>query len=169
MPHERVLGYFKKLVIRNLFMQYLSAEGLERLKKELNELKTAARKDIAERIESAKALGDLSENAEYQEAKDVQSQIESRIAELDEIIRDAVVISENHRTDIVDIGSTVLVTAREGDVRYTIVGSEEANPPEGKISNESPLGKAFLGKRKGDKVEVKVPAGVQVFTIRDIT
>lgn len=148
--------------------QYLSAEGLERLKKELGDLKTVARKDIAERIESAKALGDLSENAEYQEAKDVQAQIESRIAELEDIIREAVVISENHRTDIVDIGSTVLAGFSGGEARYTIVGSEEADPAKGKISNESPLGKAFLGKKKGDQVEVRAPAGVQVYTVKDI-
>lgn len=148
--------------------QYISSEGLEKLKNELQELKTTVRKDIAERIESAKQLGDLSENAEYQEAKDAQSQNEARIAELEEILREVVIISENHRTDIVDIGSTVLVATPDGEMTYTIVGSEEANPKEGKISNESPLGRAFLGKKKGEEVEVKAPAGVQVYTIMDI-
>ena len=148
--------------------QYISAEGLEKLKHELQELKTTVRKDIAERIESAKQLGDLSENAEYQEAKDAQSQNEARIAELEDILREAVIISENHRTDVVDIGSTVSVTTPQGAMTYTIVGSEEADPKEGKISNESPLGRAFLGRKKGEEVEVKAPVGIQVYTIRDI-
>ena len=148
--------------------QYLSAEGLEKLKNELHELKTAVRKDIAERIESAKALGDLSENAEYQEAKDAQSTNEVRIAELDEILREAVVISKNHRTDVVDIGSTVVVDSKNGAASYTIVGSEEADPRGGKISNESPLGKAFLGRKKGEDVEVKTPIGTQNFRIKEI-
>ena len=148
--------------------QYISSEGLEKLKNELQELKTTVRKDIAERIESAKQLGDLSENAEYQEAKDTQSQNEARIAELEDILREVVVISENHRTDIVDIGSTVLVTTPDGETTYTIVGSEEADPKAGKISNESPLGRAFLGKKRGEEAEVRAPAGVQVYTIKDI-
>lgn len=148
--------------------QYLSAEGLEKLKRELHELKTTVRKDIAERIESAKALGDLSENAEYQEAKDAQSQNEVRIADLEDILRDAIIISENHRTDVVDVGSTVSLTSQKGELQYMIVGSEEADPGKGKISNESPLGKAFLGKKKGEKIEVKTPIGTQTFTIQDI-
>src|SRR3989338_2499195 len=149
--------------------QYLSAEGLEKLKQELADLKTTVRKSIAERIESAKALGDLSENAEYQEAKDSQSQNEARIVELEDILRDAVFISEHHRTDIVDIGSTVSVESDNAkEMAYTIVGSEEAEPIKGKISNESPLGKAFLGKKVGDQVDVRTPAGVKVYTIRQI-
>ncbi|MBI3627872.1 MAG: transcription elongation factor GreA [Candidatus Sungbacteria bacterium] len=148
--------------------QYISSEGLEKLKHELQELKTAARKEIAERIEAAKALGDLSENAEYQEAKDAQSQNEARIAELEDLIREAVLISENHRTDVVDIGSTVTVQSPKGEMKYTIVGSEEADPKEGRISNESPLGRAFLGKKKGEQVEVKAPIGIQTYTISDI-
>lgn len=148
--------------------QYVSAEGLEKLKKELVELKTTVRKEIAVRIESAKALGDLSENAEYHEAKDAQSQNETRIAELEDLIREAVIISENHRTDVVDIGSTVKVSNGKAEISYTIVGSEEADPSGGKISNESPLGRAFLGKKKGETVDVKVPSGTQTFTIKDI-
>lgn len=148
--------------------QYVSAEGLEKLKKELVELKTTIRKEIAVRIESAKALGDLSENAEYHEAKDAQSQNETRIAELEDLIREAVIISENHRTDVVDIGSTVKVSTGKAEISYTIVGSEEADPSGGKISNESPLGRAFLGKKKGETVDVKVPSGTQTFTIKDI-
>jgi transcription elongation factor GreA len=128
------------------------------------------RRSIAERIESAKSLGDLSENAEYQEAKDAQSQNEARIAELEDILRDAVLISSKHRTDVVDIGSTVEVEdGPSRRVSYTIVGSEEADPAQGKISNESPLGSAFLGKKIGDQVEVRIPAGARSFKIRAIS
>lgn len=149
--------------------QYLSPVGLEKLKNEMNELKTTTRRSIADRIESAKSLGDLSENAEYQEAKDAQSQNEARIAELEDILRDAVLISSKYRTDVVDIGATVEVEGAEsGRINYTIVGSEEADPANGKISNESPLGSAFLGKKIGDKVEVRIPSGVKVFMIRGI-
>ena len=138
--------------------QYLSPEGLEKLKQELNDLKTATRKSIAERIEAAKALGDLSENAEYQEAKDAQSQNEARVAELEDISRDAVLISGNYRTDIVDIGSTVEVDGNgAGRLSYKIVGSEEADPAGGKISNESPLGSALVGAKKGEEVDVATP------------
>jgi len=150
--------------------QYLSPEGLEKLKNELNDLKTTVRRDVAGRIESAKSLGDLSENAEYQEAKDAQSQNEARIVELEDILRDAVLISAKHRTDVVDIGSTVEVESDSaGRINYTIVGSEEADPINGKISNESPLGSAFLGKKIGDKVDVRIPAGTHQFTIRAIS
>ncbi|OHA01041.1 MAG: transcription elongation factor GreA [Candidatus Sungbacteria bacterium RIFCSPLOWO2_02_FULL_48_13b] len=150
--------------------QYLSPEGLEKLKNEMADLKTTVRRSVADRIESAKSLGDLSENAEYQEAKDAQSQNEARIAELEDILRDAVLISAKHRTDVVDIGSTVEVESDSaGKINYTIVGSEEADPINGKISNESPLGSAFLGKKIGDRVDVRIPAGTNQFTIRAIS
>lgn len=149
-------------------MEYLSKEGLEKLKQELQELKTTKRKEIAARLEHAKSLGDLSENAEYQEAKEEQSLIESQIAELEETIRNAVVIKKEHSTDIVVIGSTIRVQSQHGEEVFTIVGSEEANPVEGKISNESPLGKAFLGHRAGEKVEVKTPGGVTEYEIVEI-
>ena len=150
--------------------QYLSPEGLEKLKNEMADLKTTVRRSVADRIESAKSLGDLSENAEYQEAKDAQSQNEARIAELEDILRDAVLISAKHRTDVVDIGSTVEVESDSaGKINYTIVGSEEADPINGKISNESPLGSAVLGKKIGDRVDVRIPAGTNQFTIRAIS
>lgn len=148
-------------------MEYVSEEGLEKLKQELNELKTKKRKEIAARLEHAKTLGDLSENAEYQEAKEEQSLVESQIAELEEKVRNAVVI-QGHRTDVVTVGSTVRVRSEQGEEIYTIVGSEEAQPAEGKISNESPLGKTFLGHRVGDRVEVKTPVGVTSYDILDI-
>ncbi|MBI2640606.1 MAG: transcription elongation factor GreA [Candidatus Sungbacteria bacterium] len=147
--------------------EYLSEEGLEKLKKELQELKTVKRQDIAARLEHAKTLGDLSENAEYQEAKEEQSLMELQIAELEETVRNAVLI-RGHRTDQVTVGSTVRVRSQSGEEMYMIVGSEEANPAEGKISNESPMGKAFLGKKVGDEVEVKTPGGVITYQVAEI-
>jgi len=149
-------------------MEYFSEEGLAKLKEELQELKTKKRKEIAGRLEHAKSLGDLSENAEYQEAKEEQSLIESEIAKLEEMIRDAVLIKKDHSTDKVEVGSTVSVKSDRGEESYTIVGSEEANPKEGKISNESPLGRSFLGRKKGDSVEVKTPGGSVSYQIVEI-
>ena len=148
--------------------EYLSQEGLAKLKGELHELKTKKRKEIAARLEHAKTLGDLSENAEYQETKEEQSLVESQIAELEETVRNAVVIKKEHRTDQVTIGSTVKVQSRGSEEIYTIVGSEEADPAGGKISNESPLGKAFLGQKMGSTVEVKTPGGIYAYKILEI-
>ena len=128
---------------------YLSPEGVENLKKELKELKTAKRQEIAKRLQEAKELGDLSENAAYFEAKESQSLNETRIAE-----------------DMVRIGSTVEVKSSDnGTEVFNIVGSAEAKPAEGKISNESPLGRAFLNKKIGDEVEVKTPGGLAKYKI----
>lgn len=150
-----------------IHVEYISEEGLEKLKEELNRLKTEERKAIAERLESAKALGDLSENAEYAEAKDAQSLNEVRVQELEEMIRNIIVINPKG-TDKVQVGSTVVLDHGGKEETYTIVGSEEASPANGKISNESPLGKAFLGKKKGDTVEIKTPGGAVAYTIREI-
>lgn len=139
--------------------EYISEEGLEKLKREAHELKTTTRQEIAARLEAAKALGDLSENAEYQEAKEAQSLNEARILELEEMLRNIIVIQKPTSVGVVQIGSTVTVAHSGGEERYMIVGTEEANPAGGKISNESPLGKAFLGKKVGDVVMVKTPAG----------
>lgn len=147
--------------------EYLSAEGLEKVKQELHELKTAKRQEIAERLEHAKSLGDLSENAEYQETKEEQSLVEQKIAELEDIIREAVII-KGHRTDMVAIGSTVRASSDGKEETYTIVGSEEASPAEGKISNESPMGKSFLGKKAGESAEVRTPAGAVSYKILEI-
>ncbi len=148
--------------------EYLSQEGLEKLKQELYELKTTKRHEIAARLEHAKSLGDLSENAEYQETKEEQEMMEQRIAELEERVREAVVMHKPTKTDSVRVGSTVVVSSSRGDETYTILGSEEADPRLGKISNESPLGKAFLEHKVGDKVEVRTPAGVMAYTIMEI-
>lgn len=144
--------------------EYLTKEGLERLKEELEELRIVKRKEIVKRIEVAKDLGDLSENSEYQEAKEAQAANEARILEIEEILRKAVVITHT-TTGVVEIGSTVTVRYNGVTERYTIVGSEEANPREGKISNESPLGSAFLKRKAGDHVEVRTPSGVRLYAI----
>ncbi len=148
--------------------EYLSEEALAKLKQELNDLKTRKRQEIAGRLEHAKSLGDLSENAEYQETKEEQALVEQRIAELEERVREAVVMAKPVKTDTVGVGSTVRVKLNGRENVYTIVGSEEADPAAGKISNESPLGKAFLGRKVGEKVEVRIPAGVTVYTIAEI-
>ncbi len=148
--------------------QYFSPEGLEKLKKELEERKTIIRAEITRRILAAKELGDLSENAEYSEAKEVQSFNEGRIAELEETIKEAVVIGPNQRSDIVVVGSTARVSSVYGDQKFTIVGPAESDPARGFISNESPLGSAFIGHKKDDEVEVKTPSGVVKYKIVEI-
>lgn len=148
--------------------EYLSTEALEKLKQEMHMLKTAKRLEIAVRLEHAKSLGDLSENAEYQETKEEQTLVEQKIAELEDRIREAVVMQKPTKTDKVSVGSTVRAMIGEREIAYTIVGSEEANPAAGKVSNESPLGKAFLGKKVGETVEVKAPAGSVIYTVVEI-
>lgn len=148
--------------------EYLSPEGLEKLKRELEELKTVHRREIAKRLEAAKALGDLSENAEYQEAKEAQSLNEAKIQELEEVLRDVVLIRKPAHARSVQIGSTIEVESVHGRETFTIVGSEEADPPSGKISNESPMGQAFLGRAVGDTVSIKTPAGNDTYQVQKI-
>ena len=146
----------------------LTQEGYNKLEEELNYLKTEKRTEIAERIKVALGFGDLSENAEYHEAKTAQSENEVKIAELEAKIRNAKVIDEKEiDTKTVQIGNLVKVYDEDFDeeVEYTIVGSTEVNMAENKISNESPLGKALLGAKKGDVVEVNAPAGVLKYKI----
>ncbi len=141
--------------------KYLTANRLEEVKKELEELKGEKRKDIARRIEDAKNLGDLSENAEYAEAREEQAFNEGKIKELENLIRNAEVIKENNsRKSVVKVGDSVEVKDSKGNKHtFTIVGSNEADPLNDKISNESPLGKSFLGKNKGDKISTNTPLG----------
>jgi transcription elongation factor GreA len=149
--------------------QYFSPEGLEKLKKELEERKGPVRADITRRILEAKELGDLSENAEYTEAKELQGFNEGRIAELEEIVKNAVVIGPNQKHEVITVGSTVKAeSAERGEQKFTIVGAAESDPAQGFISNESPLGMAFLGRRKGEEVEVKTPSGVIKYKILEI-
>jgi transcription elongation factor GreA len=149
-------------------INYVTKEGLEKLKNELNELRNVRRKEVAARIEIAKDMGDLSENAEYNEAKEEQGFVEGRIAELEALIPNAVII-EHGNADTVSVGSTVRVEANGKEREYTIVGASEADPVKGRISNESPLGVSFLGKSAGDSVEVKVPSGKIVYHIISIS
>lgn len=147
---------------------YISKDGLERLRAELSEMLSVRRPEIAQRIHDAKEHGDLSENAEYEDAKNEQAFVEGRIQALEAMIKNASLIDEHTSTDHVQIGSTVQVDGEEGHQSFMIVGSAEAKPAEGRISNESPVGRALLGRRKGDKVVVKVPAGDFAYTIVEI-
>lgn len=151
---------------------FLTAEGLRKLENELDELKTVRRKEVAERIKQALAFGDISENSEYDEAKNEQAQLEEKIAKLEMVLRNAKLIdNEEISTDAVSIGSKVVVNDLEYDeeMEYTIVGSTEANPFEGRISNESPVGSALLGRKQDEIVEVQVPDGIIKYKIVSIT
>lgn len=148
---------------------YLTQDGLDKLKAELVTLKTKTRRELADRIELAKSMGDLSENAEYHEAKDTLSMVEARIREVENMLKDASVIQDVAGSNVVRVGSTVDVEARGKSKTYKIVGSNEADPIAGLISNESPLGRAFLDHKVEDKVEVDTPAGTMVYTIKKIS
>ncbi len=139
----------------------ISTEGLEKLKAELYELKNVKRKEIQDKIETARGYGDLSENSEYDEAKNEQAQVEGRISELEEMIKYAHVIDDSEvTTERVFIGSRVTVERDDGKkAEYRIVGPTEADPFNGAISDESPVGKALKDKKKGEKVEVELPTG----------
>ena len=149
----------------------LTQDGLKRLEEELENLKSVKRREVAERIKIAIGYGDISENSEYEDAKNEQAFIEGRIITLEKMLRNARIINHDEiDTDIVSVGVTVLVEDLEfGDqVEYTIVGTAESDPLNNKISNESPVGKAILGKPKGSIVDVNVPAGVIQYKILDI-
>jgi len=139
--------------------QYLTPDGLEKLKKELDNLKNVKRKELAKRLEEAISFGDLSENAAYHEAKEYQGFLEGRISELESIIQSAVVVSGNRNKDQVQVGSIVEVKCDSVKQDFQIVGPEEASPFEGKISYESPIGKALLNRRSGETIEISTPQG----------
>jgi len=151
---------------------FLTEDGLRKIEDELDNLKTVRRKEVAERIKQALAFGDISENSEYDEAKNEQAWVEERIAKLERTLRNAVVIDEEDISiDKVSIGSKVTVKDIEFDeeLTYLIVGSAEAEPHEGKISNESPVGSALIGRSVGEIVEVQVPVGVIKYEIISIS
>ena len=151
--------------------ELLTQDGYNKLEEELEYLKTVKRKEVEERLKVAISFGDLSENAEYDEAKNEQAKLEEQILKLDEKLRKAVIIDESQiDLNIVTVGSIVKVFDFDFDeeVEYVIVGSAEADPVEGKISNESPVGKALLGARVGETVEVQVPDGVSKFKVLEI-
>ena len=149
----------------------LTKEGYEKLKQEIEILSTDKRREVAERIRVAREFGDIAENAEYDDAKNEQMMLEHRIATLEERLRAARVIDKSEITaDVVSIGATVRLRDVDANktVEYQIVGSAEANPAENKLSNESPVGKAILGRKKGETVEVSAPRGAMKFKIMDI-
>ncbi|MDP3965110.1 MAG: transcription elongation factor GreA [bacterium] len=150
--------------------EYITAEGLQKLKKELDELKNVKRKEIADRIQEAKELGDLSENAEYADAKNEQSFIEGRIIQLENLLKNVTIISDTKKkkSEVVQVGSKIELSTNGNTLKYTIVGSNEAEPEKGLISNESPLGQAFLGRGVGEMVQISVPAGTVEYKILHI-
>ncbi|MGI6225740.1 MAG: transcription elongation factor GreA [Peptococcales bacterium] len=150
----------------------LTREGLQRLEEELDNLRTVKRKEVAERIKQAIEFGDISENSEYEDAKNEQAFIEGRIITIEKMLRNAKVIEDDEReAGIVSIGSTVTLKDIEFDevIEYKIVGSAEADPLQNLISNESPVGKALLGQAVGSTVEVDAPAGKLKFEVIDIS
>ncbi len=149
---------------------YLTPEGAEELRRELDNLINVRRPDLARKLAEAVAQGDLKENADYHDAKEQQAFTEGRIQYLENILRSAVIIQSDGKTDVVQIGSQVTIREEgsDDDEVYNIVGAAEANPAEGKISNQSPIGAALLGRKKGDKVRVKTPNGEIVFKVKTI-
>ncbi len=144
---------------------YLTAEGKAQLEEELNHLKMVRRPEVADRIQQAKMDGDVSESGEYEDAKNEQAMVEGRIRTLEHMLTNAQIIEEK-KSDVVALGTRVKIRDGEGDeYEWTIVGSAEANPRQNRISNEFPVGKALMGKKKGDKVSVDAPGGTEQFTI----
>ena len=139
--------------------EYLSKEKYDGLRKELEFLTHVKRKEIAEALEQAKALGDISENAEYHSAREAQAEVEDRIIVLEEMLKNVVIVGGKHKTDMVGIGSIVTVKRGKDTKTYTIVGSEEADIASGKLSNKSPLGEAMMEKREGDRFICATPSG----------
>lgn len=148
-------------------MEYISSKRLKELKDELEKLREK-RTHIANRIRDAQNMGDLSENAEYAAAKEAQAFNEGRIQEIKRILKEAIVISVKKKCEVVDVGCQIVVKNKYGKREFTIVGSEEADPSRGRISNESPLGRVFLGKKKGDEVICQTPKGKVHYKILDI-
>lgn len=147
-------------------------QGYNELVDELNYLKNTRREEVKEDIATARSFGDLSENAEYDEARNEQAKVEARIKELEEMVANAVIVDESTiDTSIISVGSAVRVLDREfnEEIEYQIVGSNEANPLLGKISDQSPIGKAIIGMRSGDEVTVETPGGPVHLTILDVT
>ena len=146
---------------------YLTKEKFEELKEELEHLKTVRRKEVAESLEYARSLGDLSENAEYQEARDMQAAIEERINHLEQVIKEAKIVAHDKKGDVVGLGTEVTIqkNGEKGNHTYTIVGTEEANIHEHKLSYLSPLGEALMGKSKGEEFNFETPNGKQAYKV----
>lgn len=148
----------------------ITREGLEKLKAEYELLVSTRRPEVADKIKRAREMGGTENNAEYEDAKNEQAFIEGRISSLENIILNARIIEAPRQPGVVELGDKVLIRTRDGKVdRYTIVGTTEASPVDGKISCESPVGKALLGKKKGDKIEVRTPAGIIKLQIIEVS
>lgn len=149
----------------------LTKAGLDRLEKELEDLKVNRRREVAQKIKEAREQGDLSENAEYDAAKDEQRDIEARIEEIEKILKNAEVADDEFGAGVINLGSTVTVYDCEFDeeIVFKLVGSTEAKSLENKISNEAPLGKALIGKVAGDEVEVETPSGIMKYKVINVT
>lgn len=150
----------------------LTEDGLKQLEEELEYLKTKKRKEVSEKIKVALGFGDLSENSEYDEAKNEQAQVEARLVSVENMLKNAIVIDESERdTSKVELGATVTIHDIEfdEDITYKIVGSTEADPDEGRLSDESPLGKSLMGKAEGEMIDVDAPAGVIQYKILKIS
>ena len=149
---------------------FVTKEKLKEVESELERLKTQGRKDVSEQLKTAKELGDLSENAQYIEAREEQQRLETRILELEQAVRNAKVISQKaKKREEVEVGSTVEVLRDGKSMKFFIVGSSEAKPEEGFISNESPLGQELVGKKVGEKLELKTPGGKVEYKIKSIS
>jgi len=146
--------------------KYLTNDGYQKIKQELDHLKKVKRPEISDRIKQAKDYGDLSENAEYADAREEQSFVEGRILELEDILKNSEIV-ESGKSDpsVIQIGDEVIVEKEGKEFSYTIVGSNESDPSLGRISNESPIGKALLGKRKGEEAKISTPKGESIWKV----
>ncbi|MBI2003317.1 MAG: transcription elongation factor GreA [Candidatus Wildermuthbacteria bacterium] len=149
--------------------KYLTQDGFSKLTEELERLKTEKRKEVAERLRRAIAFGDLSENFEYSAAKDEQSMMEQRIAEIEDLLAVATIVESTHTGDTVQLGSSVTIATNDTELSFAVTDSESANPLEKKISVESPLGAALIGKKVGDRASVQTPNGEQIYVIRTVS
>ena len=151
-------------------MEYLTKEKFDELEVELGRLKTEGRREVTESLKIAKELGDLSENSQYIEARDEQQRVERRISEIEQMLKEAEIITKRaKKRDDVEVGATVEVSRGGDTVKFFIVGSSETDPVSGYISNESPLGRVLMGKKVGENVEVQTPSGKTAYKIKSIS
>jgi len=162
------LPYIFNFLDKVFMTKFITQEGFKKIQEELEQRKNEIRQRIAASIKEAKEQGDLSENAEYSEAKSQQSENEARIAELEYMLKESEVVSYNKSSETIQMGSKIKVKFNGNEIDFQIVGSNEASPSEGKISNESPMGKGFMGKKKGDEIEISVPSGKMKYKILEV-
>lgn len=165
---EVLILFFVILLLRFMTKKILTQSGYNKLAKELEERTTVIRQKIADAIAEAKEQGDLSENAAYSAARALQAENEQRIAEIEHLIKYATIAEKKHHSNIVQLGSTIIVRSAGKEMRFELVGVNEVDPKAGKISNESPIGKAFMGRSVGHKVDVATPSGIKTFEILSI-